>query len=71
MIGKFFARERRLAQQGKEILRMRNEMERLHAQNESLRTAMRRCTTCDYRLMAKDESVREASEETLLPLLRG
>ena len=55
MIGKFFARGRRLAPRERELAEMREEIERLRAQNESMRAAMRRCTTCDYRLTAKDQ----------------
>ena len=39
-----------LFQQRHEIRRLRTELEKLRAQNESMRQGMRRCTTCDYRL---------------------
>ena len=39
-----------LFRQHQEIRRLRTELEKLRAQNESMRQGMRRCTTCDYRL---------------------
>ena len=42
-----------LFRQHYEIRRLRTELEKLRAQNESMRQGMRRCTTCDYRLDIK------------------
>jgi uncharacterized protein with PIN domain len=39
-----------LFRQHHEIGRLRTELEKLRAQNESMRQGMRRCATCDYRL---------------------
>ena len=39
-----------LLRQQDEIRQLRKELERLRAQNESMRQGMRRCVTCDYRL---------------------
>ena len=44
------AREKRLFDQAREIRALRGEIAKLQRQNESMRTAMRRCLTCDYRL---------------------
>jgi hypothetical protein len=47
------ARERRLWQQKRDIQVLQAEIARLRTQNERMRTAMRRCVTCDYRLQAE------------------
>jgi uncharacterized protein with PIN domain len=44
------ARERLLLAQKREIKRLREEVAQLEARNERIRSAMRRCTTCEYRL---------------------
>jgi uncharacterized protein with PIN domain len=44
------AREQRLIQQKREIRQLRDEVVKLRTQNERMRQAMRRCTTCEYRL---------------------
>lgn len=54
VIGKLFANARTVVRQERELTRMRAEIEQLRAQNESMRAGMRRCLTCDYRLMAKE-----------------
>jgi hypothetical protein len=51
---KLFRRERLLWHQARELKRLRRELEQLRAQNESMRVGMRRCTTCEYRLAAKE-----------------
>ncbi len=38
-----------LARQQREIQRLQKELDQLRAQNESMRSGMRRCLTCDYR----------------------
>jgi cell division protein FtsB len=53
VLGKFFKRERQLAEQARELKQLRSEVAQLRAQNESMRQGMRRCITCDYRLQAK------------------
>jgi cell division protein FtsB len=42
------AQERRLAQQHRQLQDLRRENEKLHGQLERMRTAMRRCLTCEY-----------------------
>jgi len=46
-------RERRLWEQRREIEGLQAEIEKLRLQNERMRTAMRRCITCDYRLQVE------------------
>jgi hypothetical protein len=46
----FFARERRLFIQARELAALRDEVQMLRAQNAKINKAMRRCITCDYRL---------------------
>jgi hypothetical protein len=46
----FFARERRLFIQARELAALRDEVQTLRAQNAKINKAMRRCITCDYRL---------------------
>jgi cell division protein FtsB len=50
---KFFQREKRLAEQARELKRLRAEVASLRAQNDSMRSGMRRCISCEYRLEAK------------------
>ena len=44
---------RRLRQQERELKQLRAEVATLRAQNDSMRSGMRRCITCEYRLEAK------------------
>ncbi len=44
------AREARIRAQSGELAALRTEVETLRAQNERMKTAMRRCITCDFRL---------------------
>jgi len=46
-----------LLRQQNEIRQLRREIEKLRAQNESMRAGMRRCTTCDYRIAFKERQV--------------
>ena len=50
---KFLRREKQLLAQAAELRRLREENAQLRAQNESMRAGMRRCITCEYRLVAK------------------
>ena len=43
-------REVRLRAQRRELAALRAELEVLRRQNERMKTAMRRCTTCEFRL---------------------
>jgi hypothetical protein len=45
---------RTLLRQQQEIGRLHRELDKLRAQNESMRQGMRRCTTCDYRLAFRE-----------------
>ena len=51
-----FAREGRLRAQGRELAELRSEVETLRAQNERMKTAMRRCITCEFRLQVVGRS---------------
>lgn len=53
---RFFAREKLLLQQSRELARLRDEVIQLRSQNEKINRAMRRCLTCEYRLDALAES---------------
>jgi len=44
------AREKTILAQSRELAALRSEVETLRAQNERMKTAMRRCITCDFRL---------------------
>lgn len=46
----FLAREGRIRAQSRELAGLRSEVEALRAQNERMKTAMRRCITCEFRL---------------------
>ncbi len=49
-----FAPQRRLLQQEREIKKLRDQLQALHAQNASMRDGMRRCVTCEYRIDFKN-----------------
>jgi hypothetical protein len=51
----WIAAPRTVLRQQNEIRRLRKELEKLRAQNESMRQGMRRCTTCDYRLAFREQ----------------
>lgn len=53
-----FASQQRLWQQQREIEQLRRELETLRAQNASMRSGMRRCVTCDYRIDYKNRQDR-------------
>lgn len=50
----FFSPRIRLLQQARQINELEQEVNKLKAQNESMRAGMRRCVTCEYRLDFKD-----------------
>lgn len=50
----FFSPRIRLLQQARQINELEQEVNKLKAQNESMRAGMRRCVTCEYRLHFKD-----------------
>ena len=64
-----FCAQKRLWQQAREIAQLRDELNTLHTQNESMRAGMRRCVTCDYRIdfkqrqdaLAETQSTTESS----------
>lgn len=45
-----FSTQKRLWQQAQEIAQLRDEVNTLRAQNDSMRQGMRRCVTCEYRI---------------------
>ena len=60
-----FSAQKRLWRQSREIERLRSELAKLRAQNDSMRDGMRRCVTCDYRIDFKqrqdaDSAARQA-----------
>jgi len=61
----FFATQKRLVQQEREIKRLRQEVSTLKGQNDSMREGMRRCVTCDYRIDYKQRQ--DAATEGLKP----
>jgi hypothetical protein len=50
----WFAGQRRLLAQQREIEQLKQELAALRSQNDSMREGMRRCITCDYRLDFKN-----------------
>ena len=50
----FFASQKRLWQQQRELEQLRKEIVTLRAQNQSMKEGMRRCISCDYRIDYKD-----------------
>ena len=61
----FFATQKRLLQQQREIKRLRQEVSMLKGQNDSMRDGMRRCVTCDYRIDFKQRQ--DTATEGLQP----
>ncbi|MFK8020572.1 MAG: hypothetical protein AB8B86_12435 [Pseudomonadales bacterium] len=49
-IRKLIAPQRTLVLQKREIAQLKDELEKLKKQNDSMRDGMRRCTSCDYRI---------------------
>ncbi len=49
-----FAPQKRLLQQEQEIRKLKQELQALQAQNTSMRSGMRRCVTCEYRIDYKN-----------------
>ena len=47
---KLFDLPRQLLNQEQELKQLRAQVEKLQAQNDSMRQGMRRCVTCDYRI---------------------
>ena len=59
-LSQIFAPQRRLLQQEREIRQLKRELLALQNQNASIRSGMRRCVTCEYRIDYKnrqDQSV--------------
>jgi cell division protein FtsB len=53
---KFLEQEKRLRAQHSELQQLRAEVLALRAQNESMRSGMRRCISCEYRLEVKERN---------------
>ena len=49
-----FSPHKRLLQQEREIRQLKQELQTLQAQNASMRSGMRRCVTCEYRIDYKN-----------------
>ena len=59
-LSEVFAPQQRLLQQEREIKKLKHELLALQNQNASMRSGMRRCVTCEYRIDYKnrqDQSV--------------
>jgi hypothetical protein len=55
----FLSPQKRLIEQQQTIKVLGAEVDKLRAQNESMRTGMRRCTTCDYRIDFKNRQAND------------
>ena len=53
-----FSPQQRLLQQEREIRQLRQELQLQQAQNESMRSGMRRCVSCEYRIDYKNRQDR-------------
>ena len=53
---KFLEQEKRLRAQYSELQQLRAEVLALRAQNESMRSGMRRCISCEYRFEVKERN---------------
>lgn len=58
-----FSPQRRLLQQEREISQLKQELQALQAQNTSMRSGMRRCVTCDYRIEYKNRQDQSAEDK--------
>ena len=61
MLGKFFKREKQLAEQARELKQLREQVAQLQSQNESMRQGMRRCITCEYRVGSRGQRSADAA----------
>ena len=55
MLKDLFRPQKRLLAQEAEIRRLRDELDTLKQQNSSMREGMRRCVTCEYRLVVRNK----------------
>ena len=60
----FFASQKRLCQQQRELEHLRKEIEALRDQNKSMKEGMRRCLSCDYRIDYKTRQGQALSENS-------
>jgi hypothetical protein len=58
-----FAPQQRLLQQEREISQLKRELQTLQAQNTSMRSGMRRCVTCEYRIDYKNRQDQSVDEQ--------
>ena len=58
-----FSPQRRLLQQEREISQLKQELQALQAQNASMRSGMRRCVTCDYRIEYRNRQDQSADDK--------
>ena len=65
MLSAFLDPRRRLLAQQREIVALREELAHLRAQLDGMRTGMRRCVSCDYRIAFR------AAQERAAPGLRA
>lgn len=54
---------KRLWQQEREVEQLREELNKLRAQNDSMREGMRRCVTCEYRIDFKQRQDDDINRE--------
>ena len=60
----FFANQKRLCQQQRELEHLRKEVEALREQNKSMKQGMRRCLSCDYRIDYKTRQGQALTENS-------
>ena len=60
----FFANQKRLWQQQRELDYLRKEVTELREQNKSMQEGMRRCLSCDYRIDYKTRQGQALNENS-------
>ena len=60
----FFANQKRLWQQQRELDYLRKEVTELREQNKSMKEGMRRCLSCDYRIDYKTRQGQALNENS-------
>ena len=62
-LSEVFAPQRRLLQQEREIKNLKQELLALQNQNASMRSGMRRCITCDYRIEYRNRQEQSVDDQ--------
>jgi len=63
-LSEFFAAQKRLLRQDREISRLRAEVAQLQSLNSSMREGMRRCVSCEYRIDFKNRQGQPSAGDT-------